>query len=139
MRQALTALDTALPKLPWVTIDGKRRSGAIKFTEPEPQKEPKNLRKLKKAILKKWGTVALIDILKEAALRTGMLKALAPVGTREAITDQTVRAAARRRPTAASSTAPGVGCAATSSSPHGRMTARPASPTGEAVPGAVSH
>ncbi|MFG2630670.1 transposase [Streptomyces sp. NPDC048473] len=30
-------------------------------------------------------TVALIDILKEAALRTGMLKALAPVGTREAI------------------------------------------------------
>ncbi len=63
----------------------KRRNGAIKFTDPEPQKEPKNLRKLKKAIRKKWGTVALIDILKEAALRTGMLKALAPVGTREAI------------------------------------------------------
>ncbi|MBL3802982.1 hypothetical protein [Streptomyces sp. BRB081] len=59
--------------------------GTIKFTEPEPQKEPKNLRRLKKAIRKKWGTVALIDILKEAALRTGMLKALAPVGTREAI------------------------------------------------------
>lgn len=37
------------------------------------------------AIRKKWGTVALIDILKEAALHTGMLKALAPVGTREAI------------------------------------------------------
>ncbi|GED90698.1 hypothetical protein TNCT6_77830 [Streptomyces sp. 6-11-2] len=29
--------------------------------------------------------VALIDILKEAALRSGMLKALAPVGAREAI------------------------------------------------------
>lgn len=85
MRQALAALNAALPKLPWVTIDGKRRSGAIKFTDPEPQKEPKNLRRLKKAIRKKWGTVALIDILKEAALRTGMLKALAPVGTREAI------------------------------------------------------
>ncbi|MBH1934109.1 DUF4158 domain-containing protein [Streptomyces sp. AV19] len=63
MRQALSALDAALPKLPWVTIDGKRKSGAIKFTEPEPQKEPKNLRRLKKAIRKKWGTVALIDIL----------------------------------------------------------------------------
>ncbi|MGW5124567.1 Tn3 family transposase [Streptomyces sp. NPDC004069] len=85
MREALSALDTKLPKLPWVTISGKHRNGAIKFTEPEPQKEPKNLRKLKKAIRKKWGTVALIDILKEAALRTGMLKALAPVGTREAI------------------------------------------------------
>lgn len=85
MRAELGALDTRLPKLPWVTISGKHRNGAIKFTEPEPQKEPKNLRKLKKAIRKKWGTVALIDILKEAALRTGMLKALAPVGTREAI------------------------------------------------------
>lgn len=85
MRAELGALDTKLPKLPWVTISGKHRNGAIKFTEPEPQKEPKNLRKLKKAIRKKWGTVALIDILKEAALRTGMLKALAPVGTREAI------------------------------------------------------
>ncbi|MFE0200932.1 transposase, partial [[Kitasatospora] papulosa] len=72
-------------KLPWVTISGKHRGGAIKFTEPEPQKEPKNLRRLKKAIRKKWGTVALIDILKEAALRTGMLRALAPAGTREAI------------------------------------------------------
>ncbi|MFE2500100.1 Tn3 family transposase [Streptomyces scopuliridis] len=68
-----------------MTISGKHRNGAIKFTEPEPQKEPKNLRKPKKAIRKKWGTVALIDILKEAAPRTGMLKALAPVGTREAI------------------------------------------------------
>ncbi|MDJ0465359.1 Tn3 family transposase [Streptomyces sp. H27-C3] len=73
---------------PWGRGAGQvRRHGvrAIKFTEPEPQKEPKNLRKLRKAIRKKWGTVALIDILKEAALRTGMLKALAPAGTREAI------------------------------------------------------
>jgi hypothetical protein len=44
MRAELGALDTKLPKLPWVTISGKRRNGAIKFTEPEPQKEPKNLR-----------------------------------------------------------------------------------------------
>jgi TnpA family transposase len=68
-----------------VTIGARQRGGAIKFTEPEPQPEPKNLRKLKKAIQKKWGTIPLIDILKEAALRTPMLKALAPVGTREAV------------------------------------------------------
>ncbi|MER6695350.1 transposase [Streptomyces minutiscleroticus] len=85
MRAELGALDIKLPKLPWVTISSKHRGGAIKFTEPEPQQEPKNLRRLKKAIRKKWGTVALIDILKEAALRTGMLRALAPAGTREAI------------------------------------------------------
>jgi hypothetical protein len=47
MRAELGALDTKLPKLPWVTISGKHRNGAIKFTETEPQKEPKNLRKLK--------------------------------------------------------------------------------------------
>ena len=87
LRQALTTLDTDLPKLPWVTIAARRRGGAIKFTEPDPQPEPKNLRKLKKAIQAKWGTVPLIDILKEAALRTPMLKALASVGTREATDD----------------------------------------------------
>lgn len=85
MRAELGALDTALPKLPWVTIGARQRGGAIKFTEPEPQPEPKNLRKLKKAIVKKHGTVPLIDILKETALRTPMLKALVPVGTREAV------------------------------------------------------
>ncbi|MCX5181021.1 Tn3 family transposase [Streptomyces virginiae] len=90
MRAALTELDTALPKLPWVTISAKHRGGAMKFTDPDPQPEPKNLRKLKKAIVAKWGTVPLIDILKEAALRTPMLKALAPVGTREGGIDAAV-------------------------------------------------
>jgi hypothetical protein len=82
MRESLGALDTALPKLPWVTIGARQRGGAIKFTEPEPQPEPKNLRRLKKAIQRKWGTVPLIDILKEAALRTPMLKALTPIAAR---------------------------------------------------------
>ncbi|MER7485187.1 Tn3 family transposase [Streptomyces sp. NPDC126497] len=79
MREAFGALDTKLPKLPWVTISGKHRGGAVKFTEPEPQKEPKNLRRLKKAIRKKWGTVALIDILKEA-LQRGIQEGLNVVG-----------------------------------------------------------
>ncbi|MFJ8746857.1 Tn3 family transposase [Embleya sp. NPDC127516] len=84
MRDALGTLDTALP-LPWVTIGARQRGGAIKFTEPDAQKEPANLKQLKKAIRRKWGMVALIDILKEAALRTGMRKGLAPAGTRGAI------------------------------------------------------
>ncbi|MET7300408.1 Tn3 family transposase [Embleya sp. NPDC005575] len=85
MRAELSALDTALPTLPWVSIGARRNGGAIKFTEPEPQPEAKNLRKLKKAITRKHGTVPLIDVLKEAALRTPMLKALVPLGTREAV------------------------------------------------------
>ncbi|MER7055964.1 Tn3 family transposase [Streptomyces sp. NPDC000351] len=70
-------------------MSGKHRGGAIRCTEPEPQEGPGNPRRLKKAIRKairkKWDTVALVDILEDAALRTGMLKALVPVGTREAI------------------------------------------------------
>jgi hypothetical protein len=34
MRAELGALDTKLPKLPWVTISGKHRNGAIKRTPP---------------------------------------------------------------------------------------------------------
>lgn len=49
------------------------------------QPEPANLRRLKKAVQVRWRTVPLIDMLKEAALRTGMLAQFAPVGTREAI------------------------------------------------------
>ncbi|MFH8516995.1 hypothetical protein ACH4CE_18205 [Streptomyces gelaticus] len=37
MRAELGVLDTKLPKLPWVTISGKHRNGAIKFTDPEPE------------------------------------------------------------------------------------------------------
>lgn len=94
MRAELGALDTRLPKLPWVTISGKHRGGAIKFTEPEPQKEPKNLRKLKKAIRKKWGTVALIDILKEAALRPR--PGCTPSGRRHCATSRTTDSRVRR-------------------------------------------
>lgn len=87
MREALGTLNTDLPKLPWLTIAARQRGGAIKFTEPDAQKEPANLRALKKAIRRRWGMVALIDILKEAALRTGMLKGLVPAGTRSGIAE----------------------------------------------------
>lgn len=80
----LAALNEALPSLDWLEI-AERRTGAIRLTKLPAQPEPANLRRLKKAVRARWGTVPLIDILKEAALRTGMLARFTPVGTREAI------------------------------------------------------
>jgi TnpA family transposase len=84
LRAELATLNEALPDLDWLEI-ADRRSGAIHLTKPPAQPEPANLRRLKKAVRARWGTVPLIDMLKEAALRTGMLGRFSPVGTREAI------------------------------------------------------
>ena len=44
-----------------------------------------NLRRLKQAITKRWGTVPLIDMLKETVLRTGCLEQVTTLAGREAI------------------------------------------------------
>jgi TnpA family transposase len=84
MRGQLAALNDALPGLDWLRITN-RKSGAIKLTPLDPQPEPRNLRRLKKAIRERWGQVPLIDMVTEAALRTGMLGQLTAVGPREAL------------------------------------------------------
>lgn len=78
----LDALHAALPQCLWLQIQSRRLAGPIKLTPLDKQPEPRNLRILKHAIRDRWGTVPLIDILKEAALRTGMLRALIPAGSR---------------------------------------------------------
>jgi hypothetical protein len=70
MRSELSALDDALPKLGWLSISA-RRSGAIKLTAPDAQPEPRNLRRVKTEVLRRWGTMPLVDMLKETVLRTG--------------------------------------------------------------------
>jgi len=47
--------------------------------------KPRNLRRLKKAVRERWRQVPLIDMVTEAALRTGMLGELTAVGSREAL------------------------------------------------------
>ena len=70
MRTELSALADALP-LDWLRF-GRRpgNQGAIKLTPLEALAEPVNLGRLKKTILGRWGTVPLIDALKEAVLRS---------------------------------------------------------------------
>ncbi len=80
MSTELAALNTALPQLGWVQIT-ERRSGAIRLTPVPAQPEPRNLRRIKAEVLRRWGNVPLIDMLKEAVLRTGCLGTVTSVAT----------------------------------------------------------
>ncbi|MGH7747399.1 MAG: Tn3 family transposase, partial [Candidatus Dormibacteria bacterium] len=84
MEAELSALNDALPASPWVSIT-ERRSGAIRLTPLQAAPEPRNLRRLKKAVLRRWGAVPLIDMLKEAVLRTGCLESVGPVASHGSI------------------------------------------------------
>ena len=87
MRAELAAAQHRASHVAVACRSATRKPGAIKLTPLDTVPEPRNLRRLKKAIRARWGTVPLIEILKEAALRTAMLRALTPAGTRDAIPD----------------------------------------------------
>jgi len=80
MRTELAALNAELPHLGWVEIT-ERRSGAIKLIPVPAQPEPRNLRRVKAEVLRRWGSVPLVDMLKEAVLRTGCLSTGTSVAT----------------------------------------------------------
>jgi len=80
MRTELAALNAELPHLGWVEIT-ERRSGAIKLISVPAQPEPRNLRRVKAEVLRRWGSVPLVDMLKEAVLRTGCLSTGTSVAT----------------------------------------------------------
>jgi hypothetical protein len=71
LRRELEALDEAVPGLPWLEIAPRGRHGAIRLTPLDAAPEPANLGRLKKAIARRWGMLRLIDVLKEAVLRSG--------------------------------------------------------------------
>ena len=62
----------------WVDI-AERRPGAIKLTPLDAAPEPRNLRRAKNEVARRWTVVPLIDVLKEAVLRTGCLQAVTAV------------------------------------------------------------
>jgi TnpA family transposase len=76
LRRELQALDDAVPGLPWLEIAPRGRHGAIRLTPLEAAPEPANLGRLKKAIAHRWGMLRLIDVLKEAVLRSGCLQVI---------------------------------------------------------------
>ena len=78
MTAALAGLDEALPDLDWVEI-AERAAGAIRLTPLEAAPEPRNLRRVKNEVARRWAAVPLIDVLKETVLRTGCLQAVTSV------------------------------------------------------------
>ncbi|GGO99123.1 putative transposase [Wenjunlia tyrosinilytica] len=78
MTAELTLLNEQMPKLSWLDI-AERKSGAIRLTTAEAQSEPRNLRRIKAEVQRRWGIVPLVDMLKEAVLRTGCLDAVTSV------------------------------------------------------------
>ena len=78
MTAALQQLDTALPGLDWLNITD-RAAGPITLSKHEAAPEPVSLRRVKAEVGRRWGTVALIDVLKETVLRTGCLNQVSAV------------------------------------------------------------
>jgi hypothetical protein len=77
-------------------------TGGIRFTsrhgEPwlrvpklERRDEPPNLARLKQAVVERWGTLDLLDLLKEADLRSGLTEEFSSVASREVIARPTLR------------------------------------------------
>jgi len=89
MTTALTGLDAALPGLRDV---GLRWSGRnrIRLSRPEPQPEPPGLSALKAEIGRRWPMTALIDVVKETSLDTGLLDAFATSGERVVLDPETL-------------------------------------------------
>jgi hypothetical protein len=81
MVSALTDLSVNIDDLDWLTIR-ERAAGPIVLTRFDAAPEPTNLRRIKDQVQQRWGTISLIDILKETVLRTGCLvQATADVGS----------------------------------------------------------
>ncbi len=91
MRQRLKQFDQGLPKNKYVELVIKAGNPWIKLSPLEKQQEPKNLTKLKATVLKKFGVIGLLDILKEVDLREGITECFNTAGNREILDKETVR------------------------------------------------
>lgn len=82
MRAELSRLDDEVEGLDWLEIADRGKRGAIRLSDFAAAPEPANLRALKAEVRTRWGTVPLIDFLKEAVLRTGCLDHVTSSATR---------------------------------------------------------
>jgi TnpA family transposase len=72
MTAALATLNDAIPELDWLEI-AQRKAGPIKLTPLDAAPEPRNLRRIRHEVARRWAGVPLVDFLKEAVLRSGAL------------------------------------------------------------------
>ncbi|BBC28962.1 hypothetical protein SGFS_002530 [Streptomyces graminofaciens] len=85
LRDALARLDTALElgTTGGVEVTTRRGEPWIRISPLGRQEEPENLVALKAEIEHRWGTIDLLDILKESEFATGFTGEFASVATRE--------------------------------------------------------
>jgi hypothetical protein len=81
----LILLNENIPYNEKVEIINKNDSGHIKISPYDPQAEPANIKKLHHAIKQEYGTINLIDILKECDLQTEFTNLVQTVASRENI------------------------------------------------------
>lgn len=95
LRAALTRLDTGLRAgtTGGVEITQRRGEAWIKVPKLEELEEPSHLDEIKAEVERRWGTIDLLDVLKEAEFDTSFTNLFTTVATREAIP----RAVLRRR------------------------------------------
>ncbi|WP_327209269.1 Tn3 family transposase [[Kitasatospora] papulosa] len=93
LRDALTGFDQALELGTTGGVEITKRHGEpwIKVSPLAKQEEPENLAALKAEIQRRWGTIDLIDILKEAEFATGFTSEFASVASREAVPRDVLR------------------------------------------------
>ena len=90
MTEALQQLDRGMPRSPGVRLDPRRRHPII-VSPLEPQPEPSGLGALKTALVRRWSTTGLLDVVKEADLRIGFTDSFATTASREATRRDEVR------------------------------------------------
>ena len=90
LADALRALDHGMPRNPDVRLDPRRRHPII-VSPLDPQPEPPGLAAIKAELGRRWPMTGLLDVVKEADLRTDFTKAFATAATREATDRDDVR------------------------------------------------
>jgi len=84
MKQSLTTFNDTLLSNPKVKLLEKQ-NGWIQLSPLTAQAEPRNLVRLKSALVERWSMTSLLDMLKEADLRIGFTQCLATAATRESL------------------------------------------------------
>ncbi len=90
MEAALEKLNVEMPENPSVTLSEKG-GGWITLSALGTQPEPPNLGYLKSEVTTRWPMTNLLDILKEADLRTGFTELMTTAGSREMLERETLQ------------------------------------------------
>ena len=86
LADALSALDHGMPRNPGVRLDPRRRHPII-VSPLDPQPEPPGLAAIKAELGRRWPMTGLLDVVKEADLRTDFTEAFTTAAARE-VTDR---------------------------------------------------